>query len=69
MSLLEAEVVSGEPDAVDGWQAEAMENGTVDIGYAGACLWADDVDMDGELEAAVLSATLKLTTGFTATRR
>lgn len=69
VSLVAAEVVSTDPDALDGWQAETMESGTVDIGYAGACLWADDVNMDGELEAAVLSATVKLTTGFKATRR
>jgi hypothetical protein len=50
------------------WTVEGMDNGEIIAGYSGACLWADDVDMDGDLEAAVLGATLTFTTGFTAER-
>ena len=45
-----------------------MENGEIITGYSGARLWADDVDMDGDLEAAVLGAALELTTGFSGER-
>ena len=52
----------------ESWTVESLDNGEVITGYSGACLWADDVDMDGDLEAAVLGATLTFTTGFTAER-
>ena len=32
-------------------------------------LWAGDPDMDGDLEALVLGASIKFTTGFTADKR
>lgn len=55
--------------AADGdWAATGMSAGLVEIGYAGGCLWAGDPDMDGDLEALVLGASIKFTTGFTATR-
>jgi hypothetical protein len=50
------------------WTVEGMDNGEVIAAYSGACLWADDVDMDGDLEAAVLGATVTFTTGFTGER-
>jgi hypothetical protein len=50
------------------WTVEGMDNGEIITGYSGACLWADDVDMDGDLEAAALGATLTFTTGFSAER-
>ena len=51
------------------WEAIAMDAGVVEIGYAGGCLWAGDPDLDGDLEALVAGASVKLTTGFTADRR
>lgn len=51
------------------WAAVAMNGGVVEVGYSGGCLWAGDPDMDGDLEALVLGATVKLTTGFVADRR
>jgi hypothetical protein len=58
---------SGAAESND-WRAESMSSGEVVVGYAGGCLWAGDPDMDGELEALVISASLKFTTGFTAAR-
>ena len=69
LSVAKADVISTDPDARGGWQAEAMENGEVITGYSGSCLWAGDPDMDGELEALVLGAGVKITTGFEATRQ
>ena len=51
------------------WEAIAMNAGVVEVGYAGGCLWAGDPNMDGELEALVLGATVKFTTGFVADKR
>jgi hypothetical protein len=51
------------------WESIAMNAGIVTVGYSGGCLWAGDPNMDGELEALVLGATVKFTTGFTADRR
>jgi hypothetical protein len=51
------------------WEAIAMDAGMVEVGYSGGCLWAGDPDMDGELEALVLGATVTFTTGFTADKR
>ncbi len=60
-------VTDGTPDTED-WRAVSMEGGEVTVGYAGGCLWAGDPNMDGELEALVLSAGIKFTTGFTGER-
>jgi hypothetical protein len=50
------------------WSAVSMDRGLVEIGYAGGCLWAGDANMDGQLEALVLGASIKFTTGFTGER-
>jgi len=68
-SVADAELAtSGGPDTGD-WQALEMEAGLVTVGYAGGCLWAGDPDMDGELEALVLGASVTFRTGFTGARR
>jgi hypothetical protein len=69
VSVADADLVnSGSPE--DGtWRATAMDSGLVTTAYAGGCLWAGDPDMDGELEALVIGASVKLTTGFTGTKR
>ena len=46
------------------WVASAMENGVVDTTYAGGCLWAGDPDMDKELEALVIGASIRIRTNF-----
>ncbi len=52
----------------DTLEATSFDNGEVKTGYAGGCLWADDIDGDAELEALVLSASIVFKTGFTGTR-
>ncbi|MBU1239330.1 hypothetical protein KKF84_21260 [Myxococcota bacterium] len=51
------------------WEAYEITGGVVKTGYAGGCLWAGDPDMDGELEALVLSASITFETGFTGVKR
>lgn len=68
-ALLAASVADAQLDSVGGpeaeeWTAVAMDAGLVTVGYAGGCLWAGDPDMDGELEALVLGASLVFRTGF-----
>lgn len=50
------------------WYVEEIRNGEVVTTYAGGCLWAGDPDMDAELEALVLGAKVRITTGYDATR-
>ncbi|RMH36532.1 MAG: hypothetical protein D6689_22420 [Deltaproteobacteria bacterium] len=67
-SVADADLVTvGSADGGD-WNAVAMEAGLVTTGYAGGCLWAGDPDMDGDLEALVLGATVVIRTGFTGAR-
>lgn len=53
----------------ENWESTDMENGVVTVAYAGGCLWAGDPDDDGTLEAIVIGAGVKFTTGFTAAKR
>jgi hypothetical protein len=46
------------------WTASAMTDGTVTLGYSGTCLWAGTAP-DGNTQAVLANAALKLTTGFT----
>jgi hypothetical protein len=50
------------------WHATGMSAGLVTVAYAGGCLWVADVNMDAQLEALVLGASITFTTGFTGTR-
>lgn len=60
-------ITTGDPE--DGtWRARAMD-GEVVTAYAGGCLWAGDPDDDGTLEAIVIGASIKLTTGFDGSRQ
>jgi hypothetical protein len=68
-SVADAELENVGSASSGDWQSMAMNAGIVEVGYSGGCLWAGDPDMDGELEALVLGATVKFTTGFTADRR
>lgn len=68
VSLADATLRSdGSPEGGD-WRAVAMDAGIVTVGYAGGCLWAGDPNMDGELEALVVGASVTFTTGFTGER-
>ena len=58
----------GSAEAGD-WEAVGMSAGLVEIGYAGGCLWAGDPDDDGQIEALVIGASIKFTTGFTGSRQ
>lgn len=68
VSIADADLLnSGEPQSEE-WVAEEMQAGLVTVGYGGACLWAGDPDMDQQLEALVVSASIEFNTGFTGTR-
>jgi len=68
-SLADGEWVNrGSADDGD-WEAYQIRAGVVKAGYAGGCLWAGDPNMDGELEALVLSASIEFETGFTGVKR
>ncbi len=68
VSLADANLVNSGSDATGDWVAEQMVDGLVTVGYAGGCLWAGDPNMDGNLEALVLGASVEFTTGFTGER-
>jgi hypothetical protein len=68
VSLADADL-DNEGSADDGdWTAVAMNSGLVTVAYAGGCLWAGDPDMDAELEALVVGASVTFRTGFTGER-
>lgn len=68
LSVAEADLVNEGSASGNDWRSVEMENGEVRTGYAGGCLWAGDPDMDGELQALVLGASITLTVDFSATR-
>lgn len=61
-SVADASLVTVGERGLD-WEAIEMEAGLVTIGYAGACLFAGQID--GTNQALLLGAELKFTTGFT----
>lgn len=68
VSLADA-MLDNEGNQDDGdWRAVGMSAGLVTVGYAGGCLWAGDTNMDGELEALLIGASIEFRTGFTGTR-
>ncbi len=68
LSIADADLVSEGGPEDDTWYTTEMSAGLVTVGYGGACLWAGDVNMDQELEALVLSASIEFNTGFTGLR-
>ncbi|PKN22310.1 MAG: hypothetical protein CVU65_15320 [Deltaproteobacteria bacterium HGW-Deltaproteobacteria-22] len=68
-SLADGEWVNIGTSAGGDWEATAIRAGVVKTGYAGGCLWAGDPNMDGQLEALVLSASIEFETGFTGVKR
>lgn len=72
-ALLAASVADADLDTIGGpddeeWTAIGMDAGLVTVGYAGGCLWAGDPNMDGELEALVIGASVVFKTGFVGSR-
>ena len=69
VSLADADL-DNEGSAEDGdWTAVAMDSGLVTVAYAGGCVWAGDPDMDQELEALIVGASVTFRTGFTGERQ
>jgi len=73
-AILAASVADADLDTVGSadegdWEATGMSAGLVTVGYAGGCLWAGDPNMDGQLEAIVLGASITFRTGFTGVRQ
>lgn len=48
--------------------AYAMENGVITTGYAGACFWFDETAYGEDLKAALLAASIRFRTNFTASK-
>ena len=69
LSVAKAELTTVGNASTGDWEAIQMTNGEVITGYAGGCLWAGDPDDDGRLEALVLGASVKFTTGFQGQKR
>jgi hypothetical protein len=68
-SVADAELETTGTSEDGDWEASAMNNGLVTIGYAGGCLWAGDVDEDPEIEALLAGASITFTTGFNGERQ
>ncbi len=50
------------------WRATAMQSGEIKTNYAGGCLWVADPNMNGQLQAAIVGASVSITNAFTAVR-
>lgn len=68
-SVADANLRTTGSSAQNNWEATEMTDGTVTVGFAGGCLWAADVDMDAQLEALLVGASLRFTTGFNGSRK
>ncbi len=69
ISLADATLENEGEQGDENWRSVGMNAGLVTVGYGGACLWAGDPDMDGDLEALVLGASVEFRTGFTGVRQ
>jgi hypothetical protein len=68
VSVASADLVSEGASGTADWRSVQMQNGEVTTAYSGGCLWAGDPDMDAQLEALVIGASVKFTTGFAGAR-
>lgn len=68
VSLADAHLENDGTAADGDWTATAMHDGLVTVAYAGGCLWAGNTDMDPELEALLVAASITFRTGFTGAR-
>ena len=64
-SVADANLVTTGAKGAD-WEATAMQQGLVTVGYAGACLFAGT--MDAQTQAVLVGAEIKFTTGFTGSK-
>ncbi len=69
LSLADASLENEGTQGDDNWRTVGMNAGLVTVGYGGACLWAGDPDLDSDLEALVLGASVEFRTGFTGVRQ
>ena len=67
-SIAQGELTTTGSAETEDWKATDAK-GDVVTAFAGGCLWVGDPNMDGELEALVLGGTIKLATGFSATKK
>ncbi|MCA9579426.1 MAG: hypothetical protein KC668_28550 [Myxococcales bacterium] len=70
LSVASGELVTTGSAARENWRATGITDGTVTTGYAGGCLWAENVGTPAEpdVRAVVLGAAIEFTTGYTGTR-
>jgi len=68
LSVANAELTTTGTAEGGDWQVESIDSGVITVGYAGGCLWAENVDADPELEAVVIGASVVFTTGFSGSR-
>ena len=69
LSVASAEVESTGSSENNDWEAVSFPSADVVTGFAGGCLWVGDPDDDGTIEAIVIGASVKLSTGFTAEKQ
>ena len=69
VSTVKADLVNTGSAKSGTWKSTGMSGGQVTTAYAGGCLWVGDPNMDKQLEALVIGAGVKFTTGFTAARQ
>jgi hypothetical protein len=67
-SVADAELETTGSSEDGDWEAIAMHDGLVSVGYAGGCVWAGNTDLDPDLEAILAGASITFRTGFTGDR-
>ena len=70
LSVATGELVTTGSAAAENWRATGIVNGRVTTGYAGGCLWAENVGTPAEpdVRAVVIGAAVEFSTGYTGTR-
>ena len=67
-SYADGNLVNDGSATTEDWEAVSASGDVVTV-YAGGCLWAGDPNMDGQLEALVLGASVRFATGFSAQKQ
>jgi len=68
LSVARADLTTSGSAETEDWRVESLDNGEIVTGYAGGCIWIDDVDGEMDLEAAAIGATVTVRTGFPGAR-
>lgn len=68
-SVANARVITDGSDDNGDPRAVTMEDGLLTALYGGGCLLVGDPDDDGDIDPIIAGASVKITTGFTGTRR